>query len=339
MRATGRFWNDVWSFLQIDVDHLCSDTRRCRWGQYRDINRTILQVNVRLKTWGSRAFLGQKQYIFLSKITFSSKGTSQVTIDDDMKRAGWDIFPNEQCNLYTSSFTYSKSQRISQMEITDKKWTDELAKFLPVNQVIWAPPNVPTAGLRESMVGSDIEVNGTDESEYWWNCNIMLAMEITWLNGVIKILGFIGTVFCTVYLASIALSASRNLERATRLLRSEIRCSSSSRSLLYLTVSLTWATCMSWTIVKSTYRENEKLKAGLSQSPREAFLIHWYLQVMSFTLPNVIRAAHSELFGQLNLLIIKLKMSLKCPLTASQIWSDPRNIYFPICTTQTPIDR
>ena len=165
MRATGRFWNDVWSFLQIDVDHLCSDTRWCQWGQYREINRTILQVNVRLKTWGSRAFLGQKQYIFLSKITFSSKGTSQVTIDDDMKRADWDIFPNEQCNLYTSSFTYSKSQRISQMEITDKKCTNELAKFLPVNQVIWALPNVPTAGLRESMVGGDIEVNGTDESE------------------------------------------------------------------------------------------------------------------------------------------------------------------------------
>ena len=164
-------------------------------------------------------------------------------------------------------------------------------------------------------------------------------MEIAWLNGVIKILGFIGTVFCTVYLALITLSASRNLERATRLLRSEMRCSSSSRSRLFLTVSLTWATCMSWTIVKSTYRENEKLKAGLSQSPREAFLIHWYLQVTSFTLPNLIRAAHSELFGQLNLLIIKLKMSLKCPLTASQIWSDPRNIYFPICTTQTPIDR
>ena len=164
-------------------------------------------------------------------------------------------------------------------------------------------------------------------------------MDIAWRNGVMKILGFIGTVFCTVYLALIVLSASRNLERATRLFRSEMRCSTSSRSLLFLKVSLTWATCMSWTIVKSTYRENEKLKAGLSQSPREAFLIHWYLQVTSFTLPNMIRAAHSELFGQLNLLIIKLKMSLKCPLTASQMWSDPGNIYFPICTRQTPIDR
>jgi hypothetical protein len=47
----------------------------------------MLQVNVRLRTGGSRAFLDQKQYIFLSKITFSTMGTSQVTIDDDMKRA------------------------------------------------------------------------------------------------------------------------------------------------------------------------------------------------------------------------------------------------------------